>query len=359
MKNIDVYEALIENEDDGIFCISLVDDPAVEANWLAFAKAQQPLQFKVADEDEHILLGVIMRADFPIYRIGISGYEYYIKYSADTIAKMARKMLADNSFNFIDTQHNNEWVDGVLLEELFIKDVNKGIDPKGFESIENGSLFAKYRVINEEIWKKVKAGDFRGFSLEGYFTSREADSFQKQKNNNYNNQNKNMSLLERLKSILTEFKAFETKEGITLEVDGEELAVGQAVSAPNGEYHTDTLKVKVENGFITEIEVLEQPIVEEPMVEEPEDMGCKKKKMEEIEEPTEPTEEPIEKEPEPFDYEALQTLVNELVARIDALEAKMNEPCTLNVEETFKKIEQPQIKNRALEIAEAIKASRK
>lgn len=350
MKNIDVYEALIENEDDGIFCISLVDDPAVEANWLAFAKAQQPLQFKVADEDEHILLGVIMRADFPIYRIGISGYEYYIKYSADTIAKMARKMLQDNTFNFIDTMHNNEWVDGVLLEELFIKDTSKGIDPKGFENIENGSLFAKYRVDNETIWAKVKAGDFRGFSLEGYFTSIEADSFQKQKNNNYINQN-NMSLLERLKSILTEFKAFETREGITLEVDGEELAVGQAVNAPNGEYHTDTVKVKVENGFITEIEVLEQP-TEEPIVEDPEDMGCKKKKMEEAEEP-------IEKEPEPFDYEALQTLVNELVARIDALEAKMNEPCTLNVEETFKKIEQPQIKNRALEIAEAIKKIKK
>lgn len=358
MKNIDVFEALIENDDDGIFCISLVDDPAVEANWLAFAKAQQPLQFSIADEDEHILLGVIMRADFPIYRIGISGYEYYIKYSADTIAKMARKMLQDNSFNFIDTMHNNEWVDGVLLEELFIKDTTKGIDPKGFEDIENGSLFAKYRVSNEEIWAKVKAGDFRGFSLEGYFTSKEADSFQKQKNNNYN-QNKNMSLLERLKSILTEFKAFETKEGVTLEVDGEELAVGQAVSAPNGEYHTDTLQIKVENGFITEIEVIEQPIIEEPMVEEPEDMGCKKKKMEDMEEPTEPTEEPIEPQPEPFDYEALQTLVNELVARIDALEAKMNEPCTLNVEETFKKIEQPQIKNRALEIAEAIKASKK
>lgn len=363
MKNIDIYEALIENDDDGIFCISLVDYPAVEANWLAFAKAQQPLQFKVADEDEHILLGVIMRADFPIYRVGISGHEYYIKYSADTIAKMARKMLKDNTFNFIDTMHNNEWVDGVLLEELFIKDTAKGIDPKGFETIENGSLFAKYRVDNEEIWAKVKNNDFRGFSLEGWFQNREVDSFQKRKNNNFN-KNNNMSLLERLKSILTEFKAFETVEGITLEVDGEELAVGQAVSVPNGEYHTDTLKVKVENGFITEIEVIEEPIVEEPMVEEAEDMGCKKKKMEEVEpteEPTEPQpEEPIEEpQPEPFDYEGLQTLVNELVARIDALEAKMNEPCTLNVEETFKKIEQPQIKNRALEIAEAIKNIKK
>ena len=233
-KNLDIYEAIIEDESDGIAFISLVNDPAVESNWFAYNKEHQPMQFQVADEEQRILFGVIMRADFPMYRVGTSGYEYYIKYSKETIAKMARKMLDDKTFNAVDTEHNNQCVDGVKLEELFIKDIDKGINPVGFEDIENGSLFGKYRVLNDEVWADVKAGKFKGFSLEGYFGVIES-KFIKQKNH--------MSLLEKLKKLLTEFKAFETKEGVTLEVDGDTLGVGQMVDVPDGTYHTDTVTV--------------------------------------------------------------------------------------------------------------------
>lgn len=338
-KNLDIYEARIEDEDDGIFCISLVDEPAVEVNWLAFAKnKQQHLQFKIADEDEHILLGVIMRADFPIYRVGISGYEYYIKYSKETIAKMARKMLADNVFNYVDTNHNNQWVDGVLLEELFIKDTAKGINPNGFEDIEDGSLFAKYRVSNETIWGKVKNGKFNGFSLEGYFEAMESKFIKNPQH---------MSLLEKLKKILTEYKAFDTREGVTIEVDAEELGVGQVVDVPDGEYHTDTVKVKVEQGVITEVEAIEpEPMpmpTEEPVVED----------MAEEEEPM--VEEPIE-EPQQSEYEQLKQIVDQLVAEIDAIKSQLAEPCTLPVEEVAKKCEpKKQFNSRQLAIAEALR----
>ena len=142
-KNLDIWEAVIEDEGDGITFISLVNDPATESNWLAYNKQRQPMQFQVADEEQRILLGVIMRADHPIYRVDYDGYEYYVKYTKDTIAKMARKMLEDYTFNYVDTEHNNQCVSGVKLEELFIKDVDKGINPVGFEDIENGSLFGK------------------------------------------------------------------------------------------------------------------------------------------------------------------------------------------------------------------------
>ena len=357
MPNLELplYEALMTNEEDGIVCISLVDDPAVESNWLAFAKAQQPLQFAIANEDEHIILGVVMRADFPIYRIGVSGFEYYIQYSRETIAKMTRKMLADNAFKYIDTQHNNQWVDGVELEELFIKDESKGINPSGFEDIEDGSLFAKYRVSNEEIWGKVKAGEFKGFSLEGYFDIEEKiNNFQKQ-------HKKNMSLLERLKKILTEFKSFPTAEGVTIEVDAEELAVGQMVDVPDGEYHTDTVKVKVEQGVITEVEAIEIDDPTPEPIQEPiaEGMACdpKKKKMAEEPEPM-PTEEPEPQLSPEIDAlrNELQAQIDQLIAAIDEIKKQLEVPCVPPVDEIVKKEEEfSKIKNPALKYAEAIK----
>ena len=335
-KNLDIYEAVIEDEGDGIAFISLVNDPAVESNWFAYNKEHQPMQFQVADEEQHILLGVIMRADFPMYRIGNSGYEYYIKYSKETIAKMARKMLDDKTFNYVDTEHNNQCVDGVKLEELFIKDIDKGINPVGFDNIENGSLFGKYRVLNDEVWADVKAGRFKGFSLEGCFGIIES-KFIKQKNH--------MSLLEKLKKLLTEFTAFPTVEGVTLEVDGDTLGVGQMVDVADGTYHTDTVTVKVEQGIITEVETLEvEDVVEdvvENMAEEPEPM---------VEEPEpEPTEE------KPSEMEELKALVQQIVDEVDKIKKQLADTTALPIDEMAKKCQPKQLNSRTLEIAEAIK----
>ena len=342
-KNLDIYEAIIEDEGDGITFISLVNDPATESNWLAYNKQHKPMQFQVADEEQRILLGVIMRADHPIYRVGTSGYEYYIKYSKETIAKMARKMLDDKTFNYVDTEHNNQCVDGVKLEELFIKDTDKGINPVGFEDIENGSLFGKYRVLNDEVWADVKAGKFKGFSLEGYFGVIES-KFIKQKNH--------MSLLEQLKKLLTEFKAFETKEGVTLEVDGDTLGVGQMVDVPDGTYHTDTVTVKVEKGVITEVETLEaEDIVEDVVEDVVEDMA------ETVEEETvEPMVEPeTTEETQPSEMEELRALVQQIVDEIDKIKKQLEETTALPIDEVAKRCEPKQLNSRALDIAEAIK----
>ena len=339
-KNLDIYEAIIEDESDGIAFISLVNDPAVESNWFAYNKEHQPMQFQVADEEQRILLGVIMRADFPMYRVGNSGYEYYIKYSKETIAKMARKMLDDKTFNYVDTEHNNQCVDGVKLEELFIKDVDKGINPVGFDDIENGSLFGKYRVLNDEVWANVKAGKFKGFSLEGYFGVIES-KFIKQKNH--------MSLLEKLKKLLTEFKAFPTVEGVTIEVDGDTLGVGQMVDVPDGTYHTDTVTVKVEKGVITEVETIEADDIVEDVVE---DMAETETAVEPMVEETEPE---TTEETQPSEMEELRALVQQIVDEIDKIKKQLEETTALPIDEVAKKCEPKQLNSRALDIAEAIK----
>ena len=68
INGIPVYDALITDEECGMNRISLVDAPAVEADFLAFAKDKHPQMYSVSDEEKRIVRGVIMRADFPIYR---------------------------------------------------------------------------------------------------------------------------------------------------------------------------------------------------------------------------------------------------------------------------------------------------
>lgn len=170
MKKLPIYNALITTENTGLQRISLVESPAVLSNFLAFDEDKQEVKFAVQDEEKREVLGVVMRADFPIYRCDSQNGEYYVKYGKETIKLMSQKMLSDGVQNKVNLQHQeNSDVKGVEMFECFIKDTEMGVSPKGFENIEDGSLFARFKVNNDDVWNGIKDGDFRGFSLEGLF----------------------------------------------------------------------------------------------------------------------------------------------------------------------------------------------
>lgn len=171
IDNIPVYEASVEGEREGMIKISLVTRPAVLSDFIALARREQPQAYRVQDEDRHIVRGVVLRADFPIYRRTESGREYYVLYRAGTIRQMAEKYLAESRQNNINLMHEDgSDTDGVRMVQWFIKDTAAGVSPQGFEDIEDGSLFAEFHVEDDEIWSRVKDGTYRGFSLEGYFS---------------------------------------------------------------------------------------------------------------------------------------------------------------------------------------------
>ena len=167
--NLPIYRVLIDDDKLGIDKISLVEYPAVESNFLAFSKNEKRVLLSIDNEEQRIITGVVARCDYPIYR-NDNGYEYYITFNRDIIKQMAIKMLADNHQNNINIEHKpNTDVEGVQMLELYIKDSSRGVNPKGFEDISDGSLMVSYKVFNEDIWGAVKDGTFKGFSLEGMF----------------------------------------------------------------------------------------------------------------------------------------------------------------------------------------------
>lgn len=171
-----LFEAKIVEENDGVCIISLVDCPATEIPWQKFSKHKESIKFKIDDEEKHIIKSVVMVCDTPIYRRN-GDFSYYIIYSKDTIRLMSEKMLKDNTFNNIDTNHGHDFKEGVNAVEFFVKDVENNINPKGFESVPDGSLFCTYKIHNEDVWNDIKSGKFTGISLEGYFTIEDTNKY--------------------------------------------------------------------------------------------------------------------------------------------------------------------------------------
>lgn len=333
--NIPIYTAVIIDEECGIQRISLVDAPAVESNFITLAKQKKPVLFKVQDEEKRLLRGVVMRADYPIYRRNENMGEYFLIFSPITIRTMAEKYLAESRQNLVNIMHqDNTDIEGVQMVQWFIKDTANGVDPSGFEDIEDGSLFAEFHILNEDIWNEVKAGSFKGFSLEGIF------SYLPVKDDDNNDKTDNtMSKVEKMKRKLAEiaekvmcgFSTITTDNGM-IEWDGEEdLKQGDKVYSPateeggertplaDGDYTTEDGKViKVVNGEVAEIVDNEAQVSEEEAPQE-EQTEMVEPTNEEKEEEEKPTEEQEQQETTPTEIDELRKEVNELYKLVDSI----------------------------------------
>lgn len=329
MNNIPVFEALIDSLDCGIYKISLVDLPAVESDFVYFNKQDKVMKFNIENEEKHMVTGVIMRANFNIYRYDEEFGEYYIKYSPETIKLMAEKMMVDYTFNNINIMHEDGTdVDGVNLVELFIKDEEKGINPIGFDDIENGSLFATYKVNNPIIWNEIKNGTFKGFSLEGMFDI-EKTQFRKYNNNNtfLNTMNR---LFNRFLKSFVKCGSVETDKGTLYWVGEADLQIGdelfynteneEAVKVEDGEYTLeDGTVIVVKEGLVSEIR-------EKDGEQEGElDMVKKEACEEEVIVEDEPTEEVVEEEPKDDKYDELKRDIDDLRKEHDELKGMFEE----------------------------------
>lgn len=292
INGIPVFNATLEAEECGIYRISLVDFPAVESNFVAYGKQGEMLKYSVLSEEKRLVRGVVMRADFPIYRRDEQFGEYYIVHSPEMIRKTAQKFLKEHRTNEVNVMHEAlTEVKGVEMVQMFIKDTEAGVNPIGFEDVENGSLFAEYHVSNDDVWSAIKAGTFKGFSLEGIFTFQPKEVAQEVTQSAVEHfiKNTTMSIKQKLAKILAQFRSLTTDNGIVVWEGEDDLKVGDAVfvesedgertPAPDGDYTLeDGVVIRVEGGKVAEIvevepadEVVEeeQPAEEAPADETP------------------------------------------------------------------------------------------
>lgn len=166
-NDLPLYQAVISDECDGIEYVALTSKPATQVNWMAFGDTQK---FSINDE-KRIVTSCLMVCDTPIFRRDNKLGEYYIQYDRDTLRLMAEKMMLDKRTTDVNIEHlEGSAVKDIVLQEIYIKDVKRGIDPIEFNEVPDGSLFATYKINNDVVWDAIKANKFKGFSIEGLFT---------------------------------------------------------------------------------------------------------------------------------------------------------------------------------------------
>lgn len=168
------------DKDDGISVMSIVDDPAVEKNFMKFSKSKRGEGFKYAiNHEKRIVTGVAIRADHPIYRNDQNG-EYYTIFDASVIEKLVYKFMRDMRVKEVNINHSAE-ADGIyLIESFFLSDAHRLAYPE-FDDVANGSWVVSYKVDNDKVWENIRAGKLNGFSIEVSGTINETTMYQNQR----------------------------------------------------------------------------------------------------------------------------------------------------------------------------------
>jgi hypothetical protein len=260
---------LVSPSQSDVYAISIVDQPAIESNFIALAKQEKPMKFKIQSEEKRMLYGSALRADFPIYRCYDYGNdldEFYVEFSADAIRRLMVKFMKNYSQKNWTKDHM-DFAEGLTVVESWIVE-----DPErdkanvlGLTDFGKGDWMIGVKVDDDELWHSIKEGRWHGFSVEAFVDLKE--QIKEIKNNSDIKMSKskiNMDeLLDSIKGIIED--AVEKADGQDAEVQEEAVEqaaeeVADAVEATEEEETTEKETVEAEEEATPEEQIAEDVI---------------------------------------------------------------------------------------------------
>ena len=169
-----IVELVIEenNQELAIDAISLVAAPAIESFFVFFGKEKNNLTFAKVDEEKRMLVSPALIPNKQIFRYDPNtDSDYYVYFSKDTVRKCSELFFKHNNHHKATHEHN-ERVSGVLTVESWIKEGDSDKSKLYGFDLPNGTWFVKMKIENDDLWQKIKAGELKGLSIEGYFVDK-------------------------------------------------------------------------------------------------------------------------------------------------------------------------------------------
>ena len=174
-NNRPLFELLFdENIDEaGVNLISFVEEPAIEVDWMVFSKNVDKYKFEIVG-DKYLVSGPAMIPNQKIVRMTEDGQLFDVFFSEDTVRKCSESFFKNNNHQTTNVNHSRNMIDGVnVVESWLIEDsANDKSNALGYEGLPKGTWMTTYKVSDITLWEKIKSGEVKGFSIEGFFIDR-------------------------------------------------------------------------------------------------------------------------------------------------------------------------------------------
>jgi len=191
-----------ENEDNGITAISVVENPAIEEDFIALKN--QEVKFAEQDKEKRILMGAALIPNKPIFRKNEED-EYYIFFSKDTVRKASELFFIKGNQSQSTLEHKVA-LEGLTVVESWIVESEQDKSRHYGMDVPMGTWMVSMKVNSDEVWNEyVKKGKVKGFSIEAYFS----DKMSRPKDKTLNE-----SLEDEANELLDELKDFLSSENL-------------------------------------------------------------------------------------------------------------------------------------------------
>ena len=217
-EDLELFELVVEEEGDGVFANSFVEEPAIERGFIYMNK--QEIKFQAIDDEKRLVAGPLLIPNKKIIRMDEQMGMYNVFFKPETIEKIARKFMK-NKYNGEVTVEHDRKVNGVYLTESWIIEQSSKDKSNlyGF-TLPKGTWFGVYKVDNNEVWEDVKMGKYKGFSIEGLFEHKASTMKSSQlfsKDIDELNENEADVILSMIKNLVKKDLRYKKKERILME----------------------------------------------------------------------------------------------------------------------------------------------
>tara|TARA_R100000742_G_C4279294_1_gene103459 strand:+ start:1399 stop:1989 length:591 start_codon:yes stop_codon:yes gene_type:complete len=168
-----IVELVLDEDQEmaGIEAISIVESPAIEADFVAL-KADE-IKLAEINKEKKILMGALLIPNKPIFRNSDDQDDYYIYFSKDTVEKASQLYLKNGNQNNSTLEHQHSLNGLTLVESWIVEDAKFDKSRKYGMNVPVGTWMGSVKVNNDEVWNEyVKTGKVKGFSIEGYFADK-------------------------------------------------------------------------------------------------------------------------------------------------------------------------------------------
>jgi len=167
---MEIIELFIDEEKTGIEAISMVENPAIEEDFIALNKHE--VKFKEVDKEKRILMGAALIPNKQIYR-KVKDEEFYVFFSKDTVRKASELFFKSGKQSNSTLEHKMKLQGLTVVESWIVEDETHDKSRKYELNVPVGTWMISMKVDNDEVWNdQIKNGQVKGFSIEGFFADK-------------------------------------------------------------------------------------------------------------------------------------------------------------------------------------------
>ncbi len=125
-----------------------------------------------ADNDQQMIVGPLVIPNKLILRVDENNEPYYVYFSEDTTKAIGEKLMRNKFTDRINLEHDPDKPVRGYLNSIWTVD-NPEYDKQVLFGMNypKGTLMGQYKIEDKDVFERIKNGEFKAFSIEGFFNN--------------------------------------------------------------------------------------------------------------------------------------------------------------------------------------------